>query len=354
MPSSILGRFLASPSKAPPAKTKQHQTSSQSTRPHATQPSRRTGKRRREYGTQTVRGCDRTLRLPHQPLPATQHITTRESLLNSLGQPCCGEECLLNKVTIPQLRELRTQWAGFPNKDEQTKWLSTLLRGWFNGKAVYRLPVGTVPVVCRTALLLAFGATQAAFSNERLNKALVLAGIDRDKEELGPAVAGVLPDVDGIITRHAPKAALALAWWKKYVSHLQRVSYDEHGEPMWHTFENMEWKQIYQVHFLRPDSFELSTISFALRPNSFQLCFQEAVLDWQDENIEASLRPDNDTFQKMRRKHYYNLHQPNKGTYGRCTCCYKAHRGMKLAHTQQVTLGSKSFTVKGWSAGWGT
>jgi hypothetical protein len=276
MPSSILGRFLASQSKAPPAEheqTKQHQTSSQSTRPHATQPSRRTGKRRREYGTQTVRGCDRTLRLPHQPLPATQHIITRESLLNSLGHPCCGEECLLNKVTIPQLRELRTEWAGFSNKDEQTKWLATLLRGWFDGKAVYRLPVGTVPVVCRTAFLLAFGAKQAAFSNERLNKALVLAGIDRDKGELGPAVAGVLPDVDGIIARHAPKAALALAWWKKYVSHLQRVSYDEHGDPMWHTFDNMEWKQLFQVHLRGPESlnFRHYHVSFACDPNSFEL-----------------------------------------------------------------------------------
>jgi hypothetical protein len=267
--SYIRDRFLASRLNRPRVEaeeTKQphSQTQNQSTRPTSATPTR-SGQHRREYGSQTTGGCDRALRLPHQPLPSSQHIVDRDSLADALRQPCCQEECLLYKITVPQLRELRAQWVGFSSKDEQTRWLVTLLRAWFNGSVVYHLPVGTVPVVCRTAFLLALGTTQGAFSDRRLTKALAQAGIDRNKEELGPAVAGVIPD--DMTTRHAPKAAMALSWWKVYVSNLQRIAYDAHGQPMWHTFENLDWKQLHDVHsrsvplHCNPDLFEIVALT---------------------------------------------------------------------------------------------
>jgi hypothetical protein len=111
----------------------------------------------------------------------------------------------------------------------------------------------------------------------------------------------------------------------------------------------MEWKQLYQVHppptLPHTHTHAHTLLAFASRPRF--TVYQEAIQDWRAQGRQDSGIPDNNEFQSLRRKHYYNRHQPNKGTYGCCTTCYKAHRGMKLAQTQQVhPPGMKDLCVR--------
>lgn len=253
------------------------------------------GRPRAAYGTQTAQGCKRERRAPHVALSAAHDNCETQRLLEALSRDCCSQAHLAH-LSLADLREVRVHWANLGSKRGQKEWLAQFLRtcerthrdaregGKLKHRYIeYRLPLPDRgnPQICEKGFLIALGEGQHGFSERML--AEVRKHVLHGEELLQP----VYP------ARRNTQSTRVLLWFARYVENLDRLGEDVDGNTVWHLHQYLLWVSLYQ-----------------------QFCADYSAQYGLDEQV-----PSKPLFLRIRRKQYFRLHRPNKGTYGRCTKC---------------------------------